>query len=243
MQAPTLAPVRVLLTRPAEQSRDWALALERAGATVITFPTITVCPPPSWQPLDEALARLPSYDWIVFSSSAAVRFTLARLGDKRWGARQKVAAVGGETARTLEAAGVHVDILPHEQRAEGLVASLSDLGAGTRVLFPQALGGRVELPRALVAQGCIVDVVPASQTIPVSPLPPVPAFDVATFASPSALRAFVAGGGLSLLADRPVVVLGATTAATAQALGLSPRVAAAPNIDAMLAAIASMVGT
>ncbi len=74
-----LAAVRVLLTRPAEQAPAWARALEGAGADVALYPTIAVGPPRSWAPLDEAWARIGQYDWILFTSAAAVRFALARL--------------------------------------------------------------------------------------------------------------------------------------------------------------------
>src|SRR3954468_19993023 len=75
----SLAGLRILVTRPAEHSAAWTRALEAAGATVVPYPTIDVVPPPSWELLDEALHRLADYDWLIFTSAAAVRFALARL--------------------------------------------------------------------------------------------------------------------------------------------------------------------
>ncbi len=207
---------------------------------VVSYPTITVTPPPSWEPLDEALGHLTQYDWIVFASATAVRFALSRLAgtvDIAAFRRPKIAAVGVETARVLESLGLPVSLVPGQQRQEGLVAAFADLRSGTRILFPQAVGGRDDLSKFLTAQGCIVDVVPASQTLPLKALPPVPAFDVATFASPSALRAFVANHGTAHLRNFPVVVIGPTTAGAARALGLSPVVADAPSIQSLIRAI------
>jgi uroporphyrinogen-III synthase len=240
-----LAGLRVLVTRPLEHSAAWNQAFALAGATVIPYPTVEVVPPGSWQPLDEAVARLTEYDWLVFTSAAAARFTLGRLPAGlvlRALPRPRVAAVGRETARVLEEQGAAVALVPEDERQDGLAAALGDAigrpAPGTRVLFPQAVGGREELRNALLARGCIVDVVPASQTVPRRDLPPPPPFDVATFASPSALRAFVALRGLDGLRATTVAVIGPTTAAAATALGLAPLVAAAPSADALIAAIA-----
>jgi uroporphyrinogen III methyltransferase/synthase len=238
---PNLAGLRVLVTRPAEHSAPWLSAFAAAGATAIPYPTIEVVPPPSWEPLDDALARLSEYDWLIFTSGAAARFTLDRLDvDLRTLARPRVAAVGAETARALEERGAPVALVPEDQRQDGLVAALGALAPGTRVLFPQALGGREGLRDALLALGCIVDIVPASQTIARRELPPLPAFDVATFASPSALRAFVGRHGLEPLRGAFLGVIGPTTAAAARALGLDPLVASAPSAEALIRALAAV---
>ncbi len=235
-----LAGVRVLVTRPADQAEAWRRALEAEGASPVLHPTIEVSPPASWAPLDAALDRIAEYDWLVFTSANAARFAGPRILARLPARRPKCAAVGQRTASALAEAGMRVDLVPANARQEGLVEALSGmLSAGSRVLFPQSLSGLDHLPNALRARGVEVDVVPASETRSVEPLPPLPLFDVATFGSPSALHAFVAGHGLSPLRCTPTVVIGPTTAATAESLGLSPRVASSPAVDALIAAIAA----
>jgi uroporphyrinogen-III synthase len=235
--------LRVLVTRPAHGHADnWAAALAAAGATALSYPTIEVLPPPSWEPLDEALRQIGRYDWIIFTSQSTVASAASRLEGgcfSAWGARPRVATVGAETARALKRAGSHVDLVPSDQRQEGLIDAFRDLETGTRLLFLHAVAGRDTLIEALRGRGCKVDVVAAYQTVPRRPLPPAPAFDVATFASPSALQAFVASHGTRTLANKTVAVIGPTTAAEAVRHGLQPVIAAEPNIDALISAIAS----
>ena len=231
--------LRVLVTRPVCHPTDkWGMALAKAGATVLAYPTIQVVPPPSLHPRDRALEQLARYQWIVFTSASAVRFTLSRLPDGHFPSETlQVAAVGSETARTLREIGVRVDLVPAEQRQEGLAAAFRNLGPGTSVLFPRALEGQDRLVEALLGQGCQVDVVAAYQTLPVDPLPALPGFDIAIFASPSALRSFVRQQDASAIARKMIAVIGPTTAAEALRHGLSPVVAAQPNIDALISAI------
>jgi uroporphyrinogen III methyltransferase/synthase len=223
----------------------------------IVYPTITVTAPPSWQPLDDAIDRLDDYAWAIFTSPSAVGFTLGRLGARAMGAEAlsgiRLAAVGSETARALVAAGCTVALVPaqrgDQQRQEGLLELLlaalppptsgggaDPPAAAARILFPQALGGRELLRDELARRGYAVDVVPVSQTrardLAASPPPP---FDVATFASPSALRAFVERLGGARLAQARVAVIGPTTAQAAQALGV--RVDAMPSTPSVAALV------
>ena len=237
-----LADLRVLLTRPAGDGLDeWAAAFVDVGATAILYPTIAAVSPPSWKQVDAALARLGDYDWLIFTSQTAVAFFLGRLPHRRFSANQrpKIAAVGAKTAEAIEAAGGGVAVVPDDRRQEGLVQALSDVASGTRVLVPMAAGGRTFLADKLRAKGCSVDVVTVYETLAKIDLSQPPAFDVATFASPSALRAFLAGPGQVTLAGKTVVVIGPTTADEARVHGLVPVVAESPSVQDLIRAIAA----
>lgn len=197
-----LAGRSVLVTRAASQSDALAGPLRELGATVISFPVIETVDPEDWAPVDSAIGALDSYDWVVLTSTNAVERFLGRLaflGRKTSDLSAcKVAVVGVATARALDAAGVRVDLIPAEYRAEGLVEAFARMGvSGLRVLVPRALKGRDILPDALRSAGCVVDVVPVYRTVRAKVVPEVLArlhacdIDVVTFTSPSTFTNFL----------------------------------------------------
>jgi len=240
-----LAGWRVLVTRPRDQSASLADELRSAGGEPIIYPTIQLEPPPTWAPLDRALQSTDrGYAWVIFTSASAVRLTCARAEEIGALERLKalpVAAVGTETARAATEAGLRVAVTPGggEQRAAGLADALGALEPGTRLLFPQTIGGREHLRDVLTARGCIVDVVPVSRTSALADLPALPPFDAVVFANPSALRAFVDRWGSTPLARAVVAVIGPTTAAAAGELGV--RVDVMPAVPSMTALVEGLV--
>ena len=114
-----LAGWRILVTRPREQAPALGQALEEAGADPVIFPTIALGPPPTWQPFDAAVAHLPTYAWLVFTSPSAVRFAIERAPQLPvqllQPAAPRVAAVGSETAKALARHAVSA-VVPTDQR-------------------------------------------------------------------------------------------------------------------------------
>jgi uroporphyrinogen III methyltransferase/synthase len=240
MLSPVLAGLRILITRPKGDGADeWAVAFAERGAVPVLFPTLAIVPPQSWQPVDDAVARLDSYDWLVLTSQNAVAYFSSRLPGSRFPAamRAKIAAVGDATAAAIAQAGGKVALVPTDMRQEGLAEAMTSAPAAARVLFPVAAEGRMLLVQALRAAGAGVDVVTAYRTEAKGDLAAPPPFDAAVFASPSALRAFVAALGTIPLDGKIIAVLGPTTAEEAHARGLAPLVAAAPSVDALADAI------
>jgi uroporphyrinogen III methyltransferase/synthase len=156
----------------------------------------------------------------------------------------KIAAVGPGTAAALLDEGQRADLVPEagQRNQEGLAAAMAGLPAGTRVLFPRALEGRDELPRLLAERGVSVQVVPVSRTR-ARALGPLPAFDAAVFASPSALRALVERWGVAALAGRACIAIGPVTAQALRDAGVEPAaVAGDPTTDGVLQALLSAYG-
>ena len=161
---------RIVVTRAREQSSEFKAVLAELGASCIEFPTIEIQPPPSWDPLDAAVADLPRYQWVIFTSVNGVRFFMERLRAAGLDARAlggiRIAAIGPKTAQCLETYGLRPDLLPKEYRAESVLEEMAGLELnGTRILIPRAMVARDILPDTLRERGSLVDVVPAYQTV------------------------------------------------------------------------------
>jgi len=251
---------RVLVTRTRQQAGILSAALAEAGAKVIECPAIRLVEPPSWDPVDAALARLETYDWLVLTSVNGVDRFFARLDvsgrDVRALHRMRIAAIGPETARALARRHLRADVVPAEFRAEGLLASLDgDDVRGRRFLLPRAAGARAILPDTLRAAGGEVDeVITYATSMPEDSVallrdaletgPP----DVLTFTSSSTVTSFLAlldraapQDGRARIAEARVACIGPITAATAKDHGL--RVDVVPETYTIPALAAALVAS
>ena len=148
---PSLAGLRVVVTRAEHQSERLAAAFERAGARVELLPLLEVVPAADPRPLERAAAEAGSYDWIVFTSSNAVEAFLPLAGPLP--ATVRIAAVGPATAEALRRFEIDPHLTARRAEAEGLAADLASQVAGKRVLLPQAADARPVLLAALREAG------------------------------------------------------------------------------------------
>lgn len=232
-----LAGKRVVITRARGQAAELAAQLEKAGAEVIELPTIEIQPAADYRPLDEALARIGSYDWLIFTSSNGVRFFLGRLalaGLNIDAVRAHICAIGPATRTEAENAGFRVALMPAEYVAESLVAAFEGHGlAGKRVLLPRAAVARDVVPAELRNRGATVDVVEAYRTgIPAEAAAQAQSIfagrrpDWITFTSSSTVANFVQVAGAAALAGVRVATIGPVTTATARRHGIEVTVEA-----------------
>src|ERR1700752_2006720 len=165
----------IVVTRAASQAAELTTLLESHGARVIVCPTIEIREPDSHERLDEALDHLYGYDWLIFTSTNGVEYFNKRLLTRGLKIEVldeiRVCAIGQRTAEKLHDAHVHVDLVPPQSTAEGVVAALSEFVGGDEhlrglnILLPRAAVGRDHLPKALEAAGARVDVVITYQTV------------------------------------------------------------------------------
>lgn len=197
-----LAELTVLVTASFETAGDEIARLTAAGATTIHIPLIEVAKPADrFATLDAAIAHLPSYDWIAFTSRSAVKAFAARLGERALPLALNVAAVGPGTAEAIAPFGWPVSAVAGQHDAEGLLRTLKGLlKRGDRVLWPRARDARPLLADGLRAEGIAVDDVEAYATrIPedvdgrsLARIVERAEADAVLFDSPSAVRHFVA---------------------------------------------------
>jgi uroporphyrinogen III methyltransferase/synthase len=170
MAAKPLAGTRIVVTRARAQAGSLAQRIANLGGEVIELPTIEIEPANDFSAFDAALARLESYDWLIFTSVNGIDPFLARLthiGKSVDALNQlKVAAVGAQTATRLAAAGISVALVPALYQAEGLLDALgAEAMHGKRVLIAHATQARDVLPVTLRQWGAEVDVVEAYRTV------------------------------------------------------------------------------
>ena len=228
---------KILITRAREQSAGFAEHLRRLGAEFIVFPTIEILPPLRWDSLDQALDRLKTFDWIIFTSVNGVHLFWKRLEERGMNrhlpSSLKVCAIGPATAKGLEEKRVSVDYVPREYIAEAILEAFrkTDL-QGKRILLARAKVARDVLPKGLRTLGAEVSVVEVYRTVKprggskkLMKLLKEEQIDGIAFTSSSTVNHFVdllkRENLKSHLRGIAIACIGPVTARTAKALGMN----------------------
>jgi uroporphyrinogen III methyltransferase / synthase len=245
----------VLVPRTKDQAGDMSERLIAHGAMPIEVPTIAVEPPRSPAQMERAVKGLVDgrYQWVVFTSTNAVRAVWEKFGEFGLDARAfsgvKIACVGQATADRVRAFGITPELVPRgEQSSLGLLDEFPPyddiFDPVNRVLLPRADISTETLAEGLRERGWEIEDVTAYRTVRAAP-PPAETremiksggFDAVCFTSSSTVRNLVGIAGKPH-ARTIVACIGPKTAETAAEFGLrvdvQPEVAQiGPLVDAL----------
>jgi len=239
----------VLVTRAKEQASELSALLLAKGAWPLELPVVEVAALAQTTVLDQAMAAIDAYDWLILTSVNAVKFFREYLirsqHDLRLLSGLKIIAVGAKTAQKIKEWGLQVALVPQEFRAEGIIAELRQQDIrGQRFLLPRALNAREILPQTIAELGGEVVVAPLYETVAAqqSAAPLITSLrngevDVITFTSGSTIKYFLEliGNELDLLTGVRIAVIGPVTAQAAEQAGIKV------NITPKMATIEGLV--
>lgn len=144
---------RVVVTRAVEQSEPLMNGLRESGAQPLLVPMVSFAPPDDFGPLDDALLHGRQFDWLLLTSSNALRALQERcvtleLSIAEVFAGVNIAVVGPGSADAARQVGL--DVL--------YVASLYQGVALAKELGEQLRSKRIFLPRSDIASRDMVEV-------------------------------------------------------------------------------------
>ena len=149
----------ILVTRPAHQAEALCQLIEAAGGKALRFPTLAIVAVPDVAQVQNVLANLSQYQWLIFISANAVNFALNANGGKIAQFHPlRIAAIGQATAKAITASGLHVSCVPKAgfDSAALLASPEFQEVAGVHFLIVRGEGGREELADVLRARGADV---------------------------------------------------------------------------------------
>jgi len=242
----------VVVTRDEPRDGPLGASLRARGLEVLWWPVVRISAPADPRALEEALARVAEFDWIVFASKHAVEAIASRCQSPP-GAH--IAAVGAATAAALRAHGWNPEVIPADAHADALVVALTgQISPGARVLFPSSsralptlgeglrrLGARFVQVEAYRNEGAALDVGAARAAIDAG------AVGAVTFTSPSCVdeleralgrdvfERLLAGAASNGSGPAFAVALGPTTAGALAERGIEPVLASPATLDGVAA--------
>ncbi len=243
----------IVITRDAPGNADFAAKIIRKGGNPIEFPTIKIRPLTQTNSFVQALAKIPEFDWLIFTSRNGVAVFFDALHSLNKDARvfgsAKIASMGSKTADELSGFGIKPDFVP-------TVFTSAELGKqlirftnlqGKRILLLRSQSASQELVNLLKKGGAEVQDVPVYTIEKEKPdsaalLEKIKKGRIhwLTFASPSSTRIFFAQISPDIVnsADVKVASIGPVTSEQLRNLGVKIDIEAAVHtIDGLLAAI------
>lgn len=161
--------INALVTGTEKMSEKLTRRLLAEGASVYPCPYLELKTKPEL--LDTPFDCLNSYDWVMFTSSNAIRIFFAHLNARRIDIRAishlKFAVIGTGTGKELERYGLFADFIPSEFTTKIMAEEfVKSAGNVKRVLLPRAAKGSKILTDILTREQVPFDEIPVYDVLP-----------------------------------------------------------------------------
>jgi uroporphyrinogen III methyltransferase/synthase len=225
---------RVLVTRSRAQASVLSRMLAERGAEAVELAVIEIKELADTSELDEAVAHLRDYHWVLFTSVNGVEAVWRRMRamglDARCFGSAKIGAIGPATAERLQELGLYPDFISQEYTSESILEGMAQLGvSGCRILLPRSDIAPRDLSEGLTRLGAEPLEVAAYRTVVPDEVAPegkrrllAGDIDVITFASSSTVANLVTllDGNVEIINKAKVACIGPATASAAEKAGI-----------------------
>ena len=149
---------RIAVTRPEERSKAAKEFIENYGAEAVIVPTLEL-KLENTDSLKDLMNRFGELDWLIFTSVSSIDsiFKFYPNFVESLNSECKIATIGTKTAEVAMNKGLHIDIIPKDYTAEGLIEEFKRIDLNNKIVgVPRTFSARTILPEELKKMGAEV---------------------------------------------------------------------------------------
>lgn len=165
LKSESLHGLRVLNTRPKQQARPLAKAIEHAGGISIHLPVVSIeQTEATWK---TTVPALDNFQYAIFTSPNAVQYFFSEISPNTWPLHIKIFALGQGTAKALIQQNLPTPTLPNQADSEHVLMldALQHI-KNKKILLIKGQGGRTLIHTTLIARGAHVRALEVYQRTP-----------------------------------------------------------------------------
>ena len=149
---------RIAVTRPEERSKAAKEFIENYGGEAVIVPTLEL-KLENTDSLKDLMSRFGELDWLIFTSVSSIDsiFKFYPNFVESLNSECKIATIGTKTAEVAMNKGLHIDIIPKDYTAEGLIEEFKRIDLNNKIVgVPRTFSARTILPEELKKMGAEV---------------------------------------------------------------------------------------
>ncbi len=149
---------RIAVTRPEERSKAAKEFIENYGGEAVIVPTLEL-KLENTDSLKYLMGRFAELDWLIFTSVSSIDSIFKFYPDfvESLNSNCKIATIGTKTAEVAMNKGLHIDIIPKDYTAEGLIEEFKRIDLNNKIIgVPRTFSARTILPEELKNMGAEV---------------------------------------------------------------------------------------